>query len=400
MIESKPSKNLFAVEWAMIAYLVLTTLVIVFCYTKVQNPEAMLWGRVRILFTTAALYAVYRMVPCRLTRLARVVVQVALLSWWYPDTYELNRMFPNLDHIFATWEQQLFGCQPALLFSQLPFSFGGVGGGIFSELMDLGYASYYPMIAVVIIYYFFRRYDEFLRASFVVMASFFLFYVIFVFLPVVGPTFYYQAVGLDTIMQGVFPNVGDYFNHHTECLPSPGYTDGFFYHLVENAKAAGERPTAAFPFQPRRHQHHPDVPGLACPRQASAFRPSAFLCAAVLLYGVYPGPLCHRCLGRTGHGCHLLPAVLDDEGDEGIGPASLTEPCPWAATVIRPFVGLADEKREGPPAPCRKSLSLFVYLRRRRDYSFTYSEKSVRCMSPLRVSVSCIAKAAGRLWCV
>ena len=274
MIESKPSKNLFAVEWAMIAYLVLTTLVIVFCYTKVQNPEAMLWGRVRILFTTAALYAVYRMVPCRLTRLARVVVQVALLSWWYPDTYELNRMFPNLDHIFATWEQQLFGCQPALLFSQLPFlggdgvggwgdslpsfggvggwgdsipSFGGVGGGIFSELMDLGYASYYPMIAVVLLYYFFRRYDEFLHASFVVMASFFLFYVIFVFLPVVGPTFYYQAVGLDTIMQGVFPNVGDYFNHHTECLPSPGYTDGFFYHLVENAKAAGERPTAAFP---------------------------------------------------------------------------------------------------------------------------------------------------------
>lgn len=246
MIESKPSKNLFAVEWAMIAYLVLTTLVIVFCYTKVQNPEAMLWGRVRILFTTAALYAVYRMVPCRLTRLARVVVQVALLSWWYPDTYELNRMFPNLDHIFATWEQQLFGCQPALLFSQLT-SFGGVGGGLFSELMDLGYASYYPMIAVVLLYYFFRRYDEFLHASFVVMASFFLFYVIFVFLPVVGPTFYYQAVGLDTIMQGVFPNVGNYFNHHTECLPSPGYTDGFFYHLVENAKAAGERPTAAFP---------------------------------------------------------------------------------------------------------------------------------------------------------
>ena len=274
MIESKPSKNLFAVEWAMIAYLVLTTLVIVFCYTKVQNPEAMLWGRVRILFTTAALYAVYRMVPCRLTRLARVVVQVALLSWWYPDTYELNRMFPNLDHIFATWEQQLFGCQPALLFSQLPFvggdgvggwgdslpsiggvggwedshpSLGGVGGGIFSELMDLGYASYYPMIAVVVFYYFFRRYDEFLRASFVVMASFFLYYVIFIFLPVVGPTFYYQAVGIDTIMQGVFPNVGDYFNHHTECLPSPGYTDGFFYHLVESAKAAGERPTAAFP---------------------------------------------------------------------------------------------------------------------------------------------------------
>ena len=29
-------------------------------------------------------------------------------------------------------------------------------------------------------------------------------------------------------------------------------------------------------------------------------------------------------------------------------------------------------------------------------YYFTYSAKSVRCMSPLRASVSCIAKAAGR----
>ena len=29
---------------------------------------------------------------------------------------------------------------------------------------------------------------------------------------------------------------------------------------------------------------------------------------------------------------------------------------------------------------------------------FTYSEKSVRCMSPLRASESCMAKAAVRLW--
>ena len=54
-LETKTYKGLFASEWAMIAYLMLTTLVIVFCYTKVQNPEAMLWGRGRILFTTLAL---------------------------------------------------------------------------------------------------------------------------------------------------------------------------------------------------------------------------------------------------------------------------------------------------------------------------------------------------------
>ena len=246
-LETKPYKGLFAAEWAMLAYWLLTTLIIVVCYTKVQNPEAMLWGRVRILFTTAALYAVYRMLPCRLTRLARIGVQLAFLSWWYPDTYELNRMLPNLDHVFATWEQLLFGCQPALLFSQLTAHLPTLVSNIFSELMDLGYASYYPMIATVIIYYFFFRYKEFQRAAFIVLAAFFIFYVVFIVVPVTGPTFYYQAVGIDNIAQGIFPNLGSYFNLHQECMPSPGYTDGIFYHLVENAKAAGERPTAAFP---------------------------------------------------------------------------------------------------------------------------------------------------------
>lgn len=246
-LETKTYKGLFAAEWAMLAYWLLTTLIIVVCYTKVQNPEAMLWGRVRILFTTAALYAVYRMLPCRLTRLARIGVQLAFLSWWYPDTYELNRMLPNLDHVFATWEQQLFGCQPALLFSQLTAHLPTLVSNIFSELMDLGYASYYPMIATVIIYYFFFRYKEFQRAAFIVLAAFFIFYVVFIVVPVTGPTFYYQAVGIDNIAQGIFPNLGSYFNLHQECMPSPGCTDGIFYHLVENAKAAGERPTAAFP---------------------------------------------------------------------------------------------------------------------------------------------------------
>ena len=62
-----------------------------------------------------------------------------------------------------------------------------------------------------------------------------------------GPTFYYHAVGVDEIAQGLFPSMEDYFRYHQECLPTPGYTDGIFYQLVEMAKAAGERPTAAFP---------------------------------------------------------------------------------------------------------------------------------------------------------
>lgn len=239
--EKKPRKGLLAAEWVVMAYLLLTTVIILFCYTDVVNPKAMLWGRARVVAMTAALWFVYRLWPCRLTLLLRMLVQLALLSWWYPDTYEINRMFPNLDHVFAAWEQNLFGFQPALLFSQ------AVPSHIFSELMDLGYASYYPMIALVLLVYFFTCYKEFPRAAYIVLGAFFLYYVIFIFVPVVGPTFYYNAVGVDQIAKGVFPDLGLYFNNHQDCLPSPGDANGVFYQLVESAKEAGERPTAAFP---------------------------------------------------------------------------------------------------------------------------------------------------------
>lgn len=240
-LEKRPRKGLLALEWVAMTYLVLTLLIVFFTYTKAENPDAMIWGRIRIAVITAALWGVYRLIPYRLTLFIRVAVQLALLGWWYPDTYEINRMLPNLDHVFAGWEQDLFGCQPALLFHKaLPWAF-------VSELMDMGYASYYPMIVTVVVFYFLFRYQEFERAAFVVLTSFFVYYVIFILVPVTGPTFYYKAVGLSDISKGIFPNVHDYFNYCQDCLPSPGYAKGVFYQLVEDAKAAGERPTAAFP---------------------------------------------------------------------------------------------------------------------------------------------------------
>lgn len=240
-IDKSPKKGLMTLEWVMLGYMAITIITMLFTYTKLVNPEAMLWGRLRVLVMTIALWAVYRMIPCRITKMVRIIAQMALLAWWYPDTYEINRMFPNLDHIFAGWEQDLFGCQPALLFAKaLPWA-------VVSELMSMGYFMYYPMIALVSFYYFFCRYYEAERAAFVMLTSFFIYYLIYIYVPVVGPTFYFDAVGISEITKGIFPALGDYFNTHTNCLPTPGYTDGIFYQLVEDAKNAGERPTAAFP---------------------------------------------------------------------------------------------------------------------------------------------------------
>lgn len=239
--EKKPIKGLLTVEWVILGYWVLTLLFVLFTYTKIQNPEALIYGRIKVLALAAAMWAVYRMIPCRFTLLCRIGVQLALLSWWYPDTYELNKILPNLDHLFAGYEQQLFGCQPALLFPE------AISNPVFSELMYLGYVSYFPLIVVVALFYFFWRYTEFNRAVFVILASFFIYYVIFIFLPVTGPQYYYGAAGLDNIAQDIFPNIHDYFATHDEPLPMPGYSHGFFYDCVANAHATGERPTAAFP---------------------------------------------------------------------------------------------------------------------------------------------------------
>lgn len=240
-IDKKPVRGLLWAEWAMLAYLVLTTLMVFFMWTKLPSAEPMLWGRLRIVVTTALLWGVYRMVPCRLTLLCRVALQLALLSWWYPDTFDLNRALPNLDHLFADADQQLFGCQPALLFAQR------LSHPVFSELMYLGYSSYFFLMVAVVLYYFLCRHQEFLRTAYVVTASFFVFYVVFIILPVTGPQFYYLAAGLDNIAQGVFPDVGNYFLTHDEMMTMPGYQDGFFYQFMVHAHAAGERPTAAFP---------------------------------------------------------------------------------------------------------------------------------------------------------
>ena len=240
-LERKPYRGLMALEWVTLAYMALTLLIVLFASTKLGNPQAMVWDRVRLGAITLAMWVVYRLVPCRLTRLLRVVLQLSLLGTWYADTYELNKLFPNLDPVFASLEQGLFGCQPALLFSQhFPQAF-------FSELMNMAYASYFPIIATTVLFYFFCRYEQFERAAFVVLASFFAFYVIYDLVPVTGPMYYYHAVGVDQVVRGVFPSVGDYFLTHTDMMTSPGWSDGLFYQLVADLHTSGERPTAAFP---------------------------------------------------------------------------------------------------------------------------------------------------------
>ena len=236
-----PKRGLMTAEWLMMGYLAFTLVLMLFTFPQMDNLSSMLWGRVRAVAIVVMLLAAYRMRPCRLIQLARIFAQLLLLSWWYPDTYEFNRLFPSFDYLFAQADQALFGCQPALLFSER------FTHPVISELMHLGYASYFPLIAAVVFFAFYRHYDQLERTAAVILASFFTYYVIYISLPVTGPQFYYLAAGVDNGAQGVFPHMGHYFATHTEALPLPGWSDGVFYQTIIDVHTAGERPTAAFP---------------------------------------------------------------------------------------------------------------------------------------------------------
>ena len=230
-----------AVEKINIFYNLFTTLLIIIFYNRLSDPQDMLMGRFLILVGTFSLIYVYTKFPSRFMVLVRMVTQMCLLNYWYPDTFEFNRIFPNLDHLFATVEFNIFGCQPALLFDRL------LSGDFWREMFNMGYWLYYPMITVVTFFYFFKRPEKVERCTFIIMAAFFMHYIIYIFLPVAGPQFYFPVIGDEAASCGLYENIGDYFNRHPGISIAQEGKGVFFTELVNIAQRAGERPTAAFP---------------------------------------------------------------------------------------------------------------------------------------------------------
>lgn len=259
--------TLLPIEQVAAVYGAVTSLLMLVLWPRLVDPLMMLVTRLEWLAATAVLVGLSYLVgrrpsaatgsslaspratwlsPLSVLSLLRAIVQTAFLILWYPDTYEFNRSFDNLDHHFAALDLQLFGSQPSLEFSRL------LSSSFWSEAFNLGYWSYYPMIALLALAVLFKwrdtsRSSRFSHVTSVIMAAFFLYYLIYIFVPVAGPQFYFEAVGVDAIAQGHFPSLGTYFSSHTEMLPAPGDSSGLFYNLVSGAQATGERPTAAFP---------------------------------------------------------------------------------------------------------------------------------------------------------
>jgi len=205
-------KKLNPIEILTLAYIVLTGIYIIIFSQKIDDISSLLAARVVL----AALIVLFPYSKRFAGSFVRYAFPVVLTIYWYPETYYLNEcLFGNLDHVFAGIEEGIFGCQPALEFSKaLPYRW-------FSELMSFGYFSYFLIVAFVAIYLYFQDKKNGEKAIFVIVGSFFLYYIMFIILPVVGPQFYF---------------------------PDNQVPDGYVFRpLLVAIQSMGEKPTGAFP---------------------------------------------------------------------------------------------------------------------------------------------------------
>ncbi|HLP04338.1 MAG TPA: phosphatase PAP2 family protein [Paludibacter sp.] len=227
------------VEKLTFLYMSITSLVILLLLPGPQVVFALLGKRFLFLLVIFGLSYLSSIKSNWTIKFLRYAFIGGLLIYWYPETYDINRLISNRDYWLAGIEQHIFGFQPALLFNKLyPQHW-------IAEIMNLGYLSYYPLIICTSIYFYFKDRKYFKYFFFVVLFSFFCYYLIFNLFPAAGPQYYYQAIGLENASSGIFPRIGLYFSNHKELQSMDD--SGFFSRLVQNTQMVGERPTAAFP---------------------------------------------------------------------------------------------------------------------------------------------------------
>ncbi len=209
------------VELVVITYLLLTGILIFLNRSILQDYTLHLEIRFGIIAIIAAIISLERLYKFSgIFRFFRLLLPFLLLAYLYKETDYLNNLiFRNdLDPFFAGIEFSIFGFQPSLAFAQR------FNSDFFAELMYFGYFSYYLLVFFVPAWLYFKvKHNTGESVSFIIINSFLVYYLIFIFLPVAGPQFYFKEI--------------------SETLPK-GY---LFGPIIRFIQLNGEGHTAAFP---------------------------------------------------------------------------------------------------------------------------------------------------------
>jgi membrane-associated phospholipid phosphatase len=163
---------------------------------------------------------------------------VLLYAVFYRESGMLSQMFVSghLDPVVILWEQALFGFQPSMHFmASLPWL-------PVSEVFYAAYFSYYVMIAGVGLALFLRRREAFFHYVSVLSFVFYICYLIYIFLPVIGPRVFSRSLGGYTLPAAVQALV----NPDLLAFP-PQVTHGPFFRIMALIYDVFEAPGAALP---------------------------------------------------------------------------------------------------------------------------------------------------------
>lgn len=178
-----------AVDIATLAYLLITGVFIGFNYLQIEN--AWIYIAVR-LFMISIIFTIAKKRELGITQPFWAFLSepypLVFLLYLYPETGALNNVFyQNLDMTFVFFEYSIFGYQPSIEFyKHFPSSW-------LVELMSFGYFSFYLLLIFGLIWIYFKNQQNFSRAFFIVCSSFYVYYIIFIIYPVVGPQYFFSS---------------------------------------------------------------------------------------------------------------------------------------------------------------------------------------------------------------
>lgn len=192
------------VDLVTILYVLISGIYISFSTLSFTDLLPHFFFRILILALIVSLSFLHRRVGANQLLLSlRNFYPLLFLGFFYTETSCIkNILFENnLDNYFINAEQSLWGCQPSMTFSK------HMNQEWFNEVMNMCYFSYYILITLVCFALYFKKPEHSEKGIFIITFSFYLYYIIFAILPVVGPQFYVQDPTAEAIPTHFFGNI-------------------------------------------------------------------------------------------------------------------------------------------------------------------------------------------------
>lgn len=233
----QPFKHYTFIDYLTQGYIALVGLLVflfhgrsVTIWPQLVAAHILVFGLVHLLIKTHA-----RDESNRVLRFLRHFYPILLYTGFYRETGVLNQMFVEgyLDPFFIRIEQTLFGFQPSLeLMGLLPYRWA-------AELIYAAYFSYYVMISGIGLALYLRQRNAFAHYIAIVSFVFYLCYLTYICVPVIGPRLFYRPVGGYQLPPETIPGA-------VPPIPDSVKTS-FFYKIMEIIYDIFESPGAAFP---------------------------------------------------------------------------------------------------------------------------------------------------------